>query len=397
MGISEMRVAYLDSTGQMGGAEHLLLSLLDGLKHRGIDLLLICGEKGPFPEKARQHNIPTEVMRLPPFRSVSWVIHRRKIFNPLALAWNILLLLYSAWQIRKRLLEAQVDIVQTNTAFSHIYGCLGARLAGIPCIWYFHDLVETDRLAGSVAFFWKILALGLTEHIVTVSKAVEYSLGLDSRSDVIYAGYGRRATRSFDVPLRDRLGLSNEARLVGFVGRIARVKALEVLAQSAARVVQEDPRVHFVLFGAPLFSGEGYQREVSGLVEALKLESHWHWLGYDDQAVDRIPEFDFVVLPSRREALPLVLLEAGLASKAVVASRVGGIPEVIIDGETGLIVRAEDIAELTAAMLKLIRDPKLSEALGHNACQRIEHLFAPQRYYQEFMELYSLIGETGAD
>ncbi len=125
----------------MGGAEHLLLRLITGLPPE-ISPILVCGNPGQFPETARARQVNTTVLQVPKFISTSFVIRQRKIFNPLALVVNAFLVLNVAWELRQFLRASGADLVQTNTTFSHIYGGLAARFAGLPVVWYFHDLVE---------------------------------------------------------------------------------------------------------------------------------------------------------------------------------------------------------------------------------------------------------------
>ena len=386
-----MRIAYIDQAGEMGGAEHLLLTLLDGLPREKVQALLICGQDGPFVDQARRRGIQTLVVPLPALYSTSWVVNQRKLINPLAVLWNVVSLFRSAWRVRWHLRNAQIDLVQTNSAFAHIYGGLAARMAGVPCIWYFHDLVETTRLAGTISLIWRILAGGLATRVVGVSEAVIKSLGAGSPGRVIYAGLPAQQTSNQQaIPeLRSQLGLPGDTRLVGYIGRIAFAKGLDVLVQAAKQIVQTDPHVHFVLFGEVLFGERECKHALVSMVERLHLGKYWHWMGYDQIAASRIAEFDLLVLPSRREALGLVLLEAGMAGKAAVASRVGGTPEVIADGETGILVSPENADELAAAILQLLMNPHLSSEMGGRANKRVRELFDVQRYHTEFLKTYA--------
>jgi glycosyltransferase involved in cell wall biosynthesis len=386
-----MKIAYIDQSGELGGAEHLLLTLLDGLPKDKISPLLICAHDGPFLEQARKKGIPTITVLLPHFFSISFLINHRKIFNPLALFWNALSLFRSAWRVMLCLRAAKIDLVQTNSAFAHIYGGLAARMVGVPCIWYFHDLVETDRLSGSFALAWKTLASLLANRVVGVSDAVIRSLSIDARGCVIYAGLpeGNVFCNRPVSDIRANLGIPDDAILVGYIGRLAFVKGLDILALAAKNICQVNPRVHFILYGEELFNEIGYKNVLIKKIEDLKLKDHWHWMGYDIHAASKILDFDMLVLPSRREALGLVLVEAGLASKVVVASRIGGISEVIKNGETGVLVSPENPDELTSAMLQLLGNPILSIEMGQRANIRVKSLFNLERYYAEFLTLYA--------
>jgi glycosyltransferase involved in cell wall biosynthesis len=291
-----------------------------------------------------------------------------------------------------------VDLVQTNSAFSHIYGGMAARVTNIPCVWYLHDLVETKRLLGAVAFIWRLLARLLATRVVADSKAAASGLSIGASCSVIYAGISAQQKAqineaSRDAAFRSQLRLPDDAILVGYVGRISYVKGLDNLIRAAKQVIAVNERTHFLIIGEGLGGESEYKAHLSAMVDRGKLRHHWHWLGYDAQASLRMAELDLLVLPSRRECFGLVLQEAGLAGKAVVATRVGGIPEVVVDGETGILVSPDNPEELARALLRLIDRPEEAREMGRKARQRITSLFSLPRYYEEFERLYhSLAG-----
>lgn len=393
-----LRVAYIDQVSEMGGAEHLLLTLLSGIVHAGISPLLICCQDGPLPEQARRLGVRTLIVPLPRFASLSSVVRTVKIPNPFAALRNGLSLVRSAWIMRSVFQAEGVDLVQTNSAFSHIYGGLAARLTNIPCVWYLHDLVETKRLLGIVAFIWRLLARLLATRVVADSRAAASGLSIGSGCSVIYAGISDQQTgqingASGDVAFRSKLGLRDDAILVGYVGRISYVKGLDNLIRAAKQVTAVNDRAHFLIIGEGLGGESEYKAYLAAMVDRGKLRPHWHWLGYDAQASLRMAELDLLVLPSRRECFGLVLQEAGLAGKAVVATRIGGIPEVVVDGETGILVEPDNPEELARALVHLIDNPAEAREMGRKARQRITSLFSLPRYYEEFDRLYhSLAG-----
>ena len=389
-----LRIAYLDHTGELGGAEHVLLLLLSGFAQSQVTPILICAEEGPFPEKARRLAIKTEIVNLPTFISLSVVVGRLKILNPVAVIRNAFALLRSALRVRPILQMHEVRIVQTNSAFAHIYGGLAARLIGIPCVWYFHDFVERDRLMGLTALVWRILAYFLATNVIAVSKAVEKSIGAGTRCSAIYVGQPDAPKETPFERVRSSLGLDEQAILVGYVGRIAYVKGLDNLVMAAEKITALDSRVHFVVMGESLFGESGVKAALAEMVELRGINHRWHWLGYDHDAFSKIRDFDFLVLPSRREALGVVLLEAGMAAKAVVATWVGGIPEIVVNGETGILVPPDNPDELARAMLRLVDSPEQAIEMGRKARERITSLFSLPRYYKEFDRLYrSLAGQ----
>jgi glycosyltransferase involved in cell wall biosynthesis len=395
-----LRVAYIDQVSELGGAEHLLLTLLSGIAQAGISPILICCQDGPLPNQARRRGIRTLIVPLPRFASLSSIVRTVKIPNPFAAFWNCLSLVRSARIMRSVFQAEGVDLVQTNSAFSHIYGGIAARLTNIPCVWYLHDLVETKRLLGAVAFIWRVLARLLATKVVADSKAAASGLSLGSGCTVIYAGIsacqrGQINEASRDIGFRARLRLRDDAILVGYVGRISYVKGLDNLIRAAEQVIAVNNRVHFLIVGEGLGGESEYMAYLAAMVDRGRLRHRWHWLGYDPQASLKMAELDLLVLPSRRECFGLVLQEAGLAGKAVVATRVGGIPEVVVDGETGILVPPDNPKELASALVRLINDPGEAHKMGCRARERITSLFSLPRYYLQFEQLYRTLAGIG--
>jgi len=384
-----LRIAFIDYATSMGGGQRLLLMLIDGLPREKFEPTLIVSRAGVWVDEARRHNVSVKLCALPRFLGTSWQVGARKVINPFAVFWNIINLLYSSWKLSNVLRQSKIDLAQTNSVFAHIYGGLAARLSGLPCLWYFHDLIETRRLGGSLALVWRFLAKHLATHVVAVSQAVLRALSIESPSSVIYAGsQSAEISATPPISLRDRIKLAEGSHLVIFIGRISHSKGLDVLARAARIVVDRDPDVHFVIFGEADSEDYPYEQYLINLIKQLEITQRWHWMGYDSQARDWIVDSELLVLPSRREALGLALIEAALAKKATVATRVGGIPEAVIDGETGILVPVEDAEALALAILRLIDDPALATRMGLNADSHVRQRFSMSRYYEEFIALY---------
>src|SRR5260370_30898784 len=116
-----LRVAYIDQVSELGGAEHLLLTLLSGIGQAGISPILICCQDGPLLDQARRFGIKTMIVPLPRFASLSSIVKTVKIPNPFAAVWNCLSLVRSARIMRSVFRAEGVDLVQTNSTFSHLY------------------------------------------------------------------------------------------------------------------------------------------------------------------------------------------------------------------------------------------------------------------------------------
>lgn len=173
-----------------------------------------------------------------------------------------------------------------------------------------------------------------------------------------------------------------------FVGRLATAKAVDVLLEATARAVQAEPSFRLEI------AGDGPCRDdLVALADRIGLAGHVRFLGVVSDVPGVLARGSQFVLSSLSEGIPLVALEAMSVGLPVVATSVGGLPEVVEDGETGLLVPPRDPEALARAMLRLYRDPDLCSELGRTARARALALFDVRRMVAEYEDLYlSLLG-----
>ena len=215
------------------------------------------------------------------------------------------------------------------------------------------------------------LALQRAQRVIAVSEAL--------RRDVVIA-YPEILEKCVTIPngietqaapprqateIRAELGLPAEGRLVGMVARLARQKGIGDFIRAARGVLDSDPSVVFVLAGdGPLME------EVRELRVELGLEAHVHLVGQVEWARELIWALDVLVISSLSEGSSVVAMEAMALGKPVVATAVGGVPEVVADGQTGILVQPGDPAGLAAAVVEVLSDPARAEEMGERGRQR---------------------------
>jgi len=247
------------------------------------------------------------------------------------------------------------DMVHVNNTFTYqIPTLLAARLARVPVIAH----VRNPVLEGpGVRFFAR-----RAQCLVSVAEVHSENLRrMDGSLRVITchdAVERVSADPQSSQALRRSLVDDGEV-LVGSLGRLDPQKGFEFLIEAAARVVTEAPNVRFAI------AGDGTQRkQLEDLIHSLGLQEYFRLIGFRSDSADFLAALDICAISSLWEGLPLALLEAMQLSKPVVATVVGGIPEVIQDHVNGLLVPARDTGKLASAILELVRDPKLAFRLG---------------------------------
>ncbi len=183
--------------------------------------------------------------------------------------------------------------------------------------------------------------------------------------------------------LRRELGIGHSTRLIGIVARLAPIKAHEDFFAAAQLVQQAQPDVSFLVIG------DGERRaELEALVRRLSLTDHVRFLGWRRDMPRIYADLDVVALTSRNEGSPVSLIEALAAARPVVSTAVGGVPEVVLDGETGLTVPVSQPRALAEGIVRLLRDPVEAELLAHAGRRHVYPRYDSSRLVEDMRSLY---------
>ena len=292
----------------------------------------------------------------------------------------------AAWRMSRLLRRLRPDVVHAHDAHALALAATAVALAG----------TGRPRLAASrrVDFHlhrnplsrWKY---GRVDRFLCASDAIRRMLIDDGvpaeRAAVVYEGVDvERIAGLPTLDVRRELGLPDGAPIVGNIAALVPHKGQQHLLDAAARVVAEIPDARFVIVGA----GELHDALVAQIAR-LSLERHVVLTGFRTDALSLLKEFDLFVMSSVTEGLGTSVLDAMACGRAVVATRAGGIPESVVDGETGLLVPTRDPDALASAVLRLLRDRALRQALGRAGRGRARARFSAARMVAETMAAYA--------
>jgi glycosyltransferase involved in cell wall biosynthesis len=291
--------------------------------------------------------------------------------------------------------RVQPHIVHTHTAKAGAVGRLAAILTGVPVVVHtFHGHVLRGYFSPARTAVYRAIERGLARHtqrLLTVSDRV--------RDELLALGVGRPHQYT-TVPVGLELGpllqaegrrgeLHRELRvgdapLVGIVARLVPIKAHEVFLAAAARVHAVLPQARFIIVG----DGERRQ-ELEQQVDALGLGGVTHFLGWRAD-LDRVyADLDVVVLTSRNEGSPVALIEAMAAGVPVVATAVGGVPDVVADGTSGLLAPIDDAPTVADHTIALLRDRPRAAAMGRAGRARVVATYSADRLVADIESLYT--------
>jgi glycosyltransferase involved in cell wall biosynthesis len=288
-------------------------------------------------------------------------------------------------RIRELAAEMGADVVHAHgyKADLYVYFALRrSRMALVSTCHTWYDVHEQDYFYG----FVDRLILRSYGKIVAVSEGVrEYLLRAGVRADKISMIRNGIDLRTFDrasAVAKDELGWSAYP-LVGLVGRLSIEKGVDIFLAAAARVLAELPETKFVV------AGDGPDRaKLDAMIDELGIGASVRMLGRRDDMPAVYASLDLMVSSSRREGLPMAILEAMASRVPLIATAVGGVPTVVLDGRTGVLVPEVDAALLANGIVALLRDGALRERLGAAARQLVEDEFSAQRMTADYLRVY---------
>ncbi|MDO8560116.1 MAG: glycosyltransferase family 4 protein, partial [bacterium] len=350
------KILYVVTQSEMGGAQRYVRDLATALGRYDFTVGVAAGEGGPLLTQLAAANIATF-----PLKHL-----RRQIapFNDLT-AVRELADLIKHWQ---------PDLVHLNSSKAGVIGVLATRRSGTRCrvVYTAHGFVFNEPLPG-----WQRALYRTAERrsapgkdvIICVSEADRQSaiaarIAPPGKLATIHPGISAEPASLPPQEARDRLrerGVPPHGLLVGTIAHLYPTKGLLDLISAAAQTVRQTPATFLII-------GEGTQRALlTEKIRAAGLERSVLLLGEIPDAARLLPAIDVYASSSVKEGFPYALLEAMLAARAIVATAVGGVPEMISDNQHGLLVPAGDPAALAAAVARLLRSPEERERLSQAA------------------------------
>ena len=286
-------------------------------------------------------------------------------------------------------------IVHTHTATAGLLGRLAAKLAGVPVILHtFHGHVLHGYFGPlrSKALVWMERRLArLSDRIVTVSEGqkrelVGYGIAPLEKIAVVPLGFELEdllACESHRGELRRELGLTDQNKLIGIVARLVPIKNHRLFLQVAEVVAEAVPQARFLVVG----DGE-LREEIEAYARDLGLDGRVLFTGWRQDLPRLYADLDVVALTSINEGTPVSLIEAMAAGVPVVATAVGGVPDVIVDGKTGYLVKAGNVEGMAEAIIELLSNPEKAREMGQEGREAVCPKFSAQTLIANVEELY---------
>lgn len=366
-----------------GGGQISLLQMLDSID-RGIfrPFVFLTSEGGLF-RRLSSMGIDVEVCHSGPLK-----VDTKSPLPHLIKGLRFLSFLSTLIRLFRVIERHNIHIIHVNTGVTRetFMAGLVARMKGIPLIWHV-------RVTESGGVMDKLLAT-LSTRIIAVSGSVkERFKGIRGYKKVVVI-YNGVDTKRFDPSsvdgktLREAFGIPGKSFVIGTVSQLIPWKGIDCLIKAFSLIIRGYPDSILLIVGDEVPSTKGYKEELLSLASSLGIKDRVIFAGFREDIPEAMAGMDVFCLPSISEPFGRVLIEAMAMERPVVATRTGGTPEVVVDGETGILIQPGDHEALAEAIIALAKDRKLARRLGEKGRKRVERLFTIEEHIEKVQDLY---------
>lgn len=358
-----MKVLHVEAGKYLYGGARQVLYIADGVNKAGHHSVLVCPEGAAIASAARELGI--EVVQIP-----------MKGDADLGLVMRL----------RRVIQQHQPDIVHLHSRRgADIFGGLAAKWCGVPS-------VVSRRVDNPESRWITRLKYDLFSHVITISDGIRQVLLSQGMSpERVNCVRSALVADEFQHPrsaeaFRGEFGLPEDAVVLGVMAQLIERKGHRFLLQVLPALLRDYSNLKVIFFGqGPL--REALEQDVAeqGLGEIVQ------FAGFRTDMTDWLAHVDILVHPALMEGLGISLLQAAAASVPIIASRAGGMPEVVRDGDTGLLIEPGNTEELEAALRRLLSEPSLRRSMGESARRYVEDTFSVQRMVEGNIAIYERV------
>ena len=366
----------------IGGPAIISILLTTGLGKKRFDSILVTGiigeGEGDMSYLAEQYGVkPFIIPELG--REISWKSD-----------------LVTLWKLIRLIRREKPDIIHTHTAKAGTLGRIAGILTGVPCkVHTFHGHVFNNYFGPfkTKVFIWieRILAR-FTDRIIVISQ-LQYDelchkikIAPPNKFSIIRLGFDLTEFLNSDAhrgKLRRELNISEDTLLVGIVGRLTAIKNHALFIKSAKKVSEKIANVKFIVVG-----GGELEPEMKELVVSLGIQDKVIFLSWRRDMPAIYADMDLAVLSSLNEGTPVTLIEAMASGKAVVSTAVGGVPDIVLDGQTGILVPFGDEEGFADAIVNLLEDAEKRKQFGELGREFVNANYTKERLCADIERLY---------
>jgi len=345
----------------VGGGEKSFLDLISHLPEPRNALAVVPGE-GELATLIRQKGIKTKVVDLPSMKP-----------------WNIHNVILSLKKYRNLIREYRPSLIYANGPRAAFYGGLSGRVLNIPVIWHCR-IADRDR-------YLDHLLCRLSTGIIANSQATarRFKPRFQQKVRTIYNGIDIQWLQDRDVQKPDLI--QPDWKVILVAARISKSKRHDLALSAFEKIAPSDPRLHLVCVGAKDQLDPGLHDNLMMKAGQSQFSDRIHWVGQADDMRPWYKSADILLFPAENEAFGRVLVEAMACGVPVIATRSGGVPEIVREEIDGILVTPGDTGELAKAVLRLLKDEGLRNQMSKTASKRAES-FSLDTHIKSIVEVF---------
>jgi len=369
-----IKVLFINDIGKWGGAEKILYQILKSISKNQdkFQIYLITGSDGLLVNKVKKlSSISIYIESIPK--------DNRDLIGLFRWGLNI-------FKIARKL---KPDLIYINNLRGIIFSSVPLKLLHKPIIWHEHNIQPTFIRKTIL----NLMALWLPNRIIAVSKAVANSYWAINRNNKIQVVHNGLDLSEFQnkisSDIRGEFRIPKEYSIITIASVLRPWKGHEYFIKAASFVKKEFLKTKFIILGDEVVNNEkGYKEQLINLSNSLNLEKDIIFTGFRKDVSNILLQSDIIVLSSiLPDPFPTVILEAMAVAKPVVATNIGGVPEMVIDNVTGLLVPPKDSESMAKAVLKLLIDKKYSNQLGMTGSTRLNKIFTLDKFIKKIEKI----------
>ncbi|HWN09646.1 MAG TPA: glycosyltransferase family 4 protein [Pyrinomonadaceae bacterium] len=381
-----MKILFYNHTGQVSGAERMLLMILSRMDRQTFEPFLVCPPEGSLTKMAFQLGVKVEPLKSLEAR-FTWRVDHLLLY--------VVSFLKAMRELRRKVKNHQPDLIHANSIRSGLVATAATIGLKPPVVWHLHDLLPPHPISSLIRLF---AALSGRSVMIAVSAAVarnfrgRLSSPLNERISVILNAIDLDKFQPDHFSkrrIRKELRFREPDFVVGTVGQITPRKGQLELLRAFRVALNESPNMVLLIVGAPLFNRDHeYLDTLRSTATKLGIGNKVRLLGARNDVASIMQTLDLLVVNSKAEPFGLVIVEAMACETPVLAAAVDGIPEIIQHNENGWLVSPGDEAALAEGIVKLSRRPEHRARLANRGMQHAEAHFSADRYLVDLHAFY---------
>jgi glycosyltransferase involved in cell wall biosynthesis len=366
------KLLYLHGVGEIGGAERALLAVLDKLDRDRWAPVVACPAEGLLLKEVKDRGISVYPMLFPAWRKLNHLWKR----------------LPASWKLSNLLHDVQPAFVHVNDMYWVPQAVRAAERAKVPVVTTIRQNIRPGRVRQyELHRAVRLIVLSRSAYNVLVREGLtpERIRIIPSGVDVDWL-----TEDSCSTGMRGRLGIPGEAPVIGCLANVLEIKGQDILLHAFADVAKSYPNAHLLLVGRDT---SPFGAQMRALADRLGIGPRTHFAGFQADVRPYLSTMTLMVLPSRSEGLPVALLEAMAMGIPVIASAVGGVPEVVAHGETGRLVEPENPFALGDAIREYLAHPDRLTEEGNRSKELVRRNYSIRAEVRALEELYRSLTE----